>query len=182
MAVRLDDYQSSNKGCETRSWSPVCSRKLFWLPSWPTCQVPMLPYECTHSSGTGGWYQCHFLFSSSSTTRPESTSSETTPQATGSRRRPTTKEHASPNTQAHSSARSSSSRTTLVFNAYIMRDKEFQDLRREMEFYRHELEKHTAKNQSHEMTIKYLRKQLLKKDRQVDAQKKAVTFLRGQSS
>merc|ERR1711892_719599 len=68
------------------------------------------------------------------------------------------------------------------FNAYIMRDKEFQDLRREMEFYRHELEKYKAKNQSHEMTIKYLRKQLLKKDRQVDAQKKAVTFLRGQSS
>ena len=72
------------------------------------------------------------------------------------------------------------------FNAYIMRDKEFQDLRREVEFYRQQLEKYKAKNQAHEsvsfivanlfftgyfQTIKYLRKQLLKKSRQVDAQK-----------
>ena len=36
------------------------------------------------------------------------------------------------------------------FNAYIMRDKEFQDLRREVEFYRQQLEKYKAKNQAHE--------------------------------
>jgi len=120
-SVRLDDYRSSNKVCETRSWSPVSSKKPYWLPSLPTCQVPMLPSECTHSSGTGGWYQCHSPSLSSSTTRPESTSSETTPQATGSRRRPTTKEHARSHSKhtphnKHSvhTARSSSSRTTLV--------------------------------------------------------------------
>ena len=69
-----------------------------------------------------------------------------------------------------------------------MRDKEFQDLRREIEFYRQQLEKYKAKNQANEsvsfssrsdltgtfQTIKYLRKQLLKKSRQVDA--KEVTF------
>merc|ERR1711997_375988 len=72
---------------------PVCLKKLCWLLSWLTCQVPMLPSECTHSSGTGGWSQCHSLFSSSSTTKPESTYSETTHQATGSNRKPTTKRH-----------------------------------------------------------------------------------------
>jgi hypothetical protein len=54
----------------------------------------MSPSECTHSNGTGGWSPCHFLYSSSSTTRPESTCCETTHQAIGSRRKPTTKEHA----------------------------------------------------------------------------------------
>merc|ERR1711879_465456 len=86
-----DDCRSSSRVCETRSWLPASLRRPCWPRFWLTCQVPMSPSECTHSSGTGGWCQCHSRFLSSSTTKSESTYSDQASQAIGSSEKPTTK-------------------------------------------------------------------------------------------
>merc|ERR1739847_204705 len=69
----------------------ICKTRRLSLPSSLTCQAPMSHSECTHSSGTGGWCQCHSLYLSSSTTKSESTCSDRASQATGSSGRLTTK-------------------------------------------------------------------------------------------
>merc|ERR1719378_1680747 len=68
------------------------------------------------------------------------------------------------------------------FNDYIMRKKEFERLEKELESCREQIAKFEAKDKVNEQTIKYLRKQLLKKTRQLEAQKKAVSFLRGNNA